>query len=91
MRYKNVTIESIGYELAPNVVTAEDLESARRLSESGNADWPRVHSIYDKMLRRQDALKPLLPLTDKRGYQAEFRTSGTGQTHILRGEITLVR
>ncbi len=60
-------------ETAFNKVTAEDLETARRLSEGGNTDWPRVHSIYDRMLRRQDALKPLLPLTDKRGYQAEFR------------------
>lgn len=60
-------------ETAFNKATFADMERARRIAESGNPDWANVRSIYQKIQRRQDALTPLLPLTDKNGYQAEFR------------------
>lgn len=63
----------LALETAFNKVTAADMERARRMAESGNADWVRIEAIYAKIQRRQDALKPLLPVVDKRGYQAEFR------------------
>ncbi|MEL7159998.1 MAG: hypothetical protein AAFN92_04510 [Bacteroidota bacterium] len=59
-------------EEAFNRVTARDMATAERLKNGGNADWPRIHGIYQKIDRRQRALEPLLPLTDKRGYRAEF-------------------
>jgi hypothetical protein len=65
-------------EDAFNRVTAEDMAKARRMSESGNTDWARVHSIYGQIQRRQDALEPLLPLVDKNGYQATFRFARVG-------------
>jgi hypothetical protein len=60
-------------ERAFNRVTAEDMAQARRMAESGNADWSRVFGIYEDIQRRQDALRPLLPLVDKRGRRAQFR------------------
>jgi len=60
-------------ETAFNRVTVADMERARRMSDSDNADWVKIETIYDKVRRRQDALRPLLPLVDKNGYRAEFR------------------
>ncbi|MEO0732425.1 MAG: hypothetical protein AAFZ52_06295, partial [Bacteroidota bacterium] len=60
-------------ETAFNRVTARDMATVDRLKNGGAADWPRIHALYTKIDRRQRALEPLLPLTDKRGYQAQFR------------------
>lgn len=63
----------LALETAFNKVTAADMERAHRMAESGNADWVRIEAIYSKIQRRQDALKPLLPVVDKNGYQAALR------------------
>jgi len=60
-------------EEAFNRITARDMEAARSIAQGGNADWARIHAIYDNIDRRQRALQPLLPLVDKNGYQAAFR------------------
>lgn len=60
-------------EEAFNRITARDMEAANRIAQGGNADWARIHAIYDNIDRRQRALQPLLPLVDKNGYQAAFR------------------
>ena len=60
-------------EEAFNRVTVRDMEAARRLTNNGNTDWAKVHGIYENIDRRQRALQPLLPLTDKHGRQAMFR------------------
>jgi hypothetical protein len=63
----------LALETAFNKMTAADMERARRKATSGNPNWAEIAAIYDRMQRRQDALSPLLPLVDKRGYEAEFR------------------
>jgi len=60
-------------ETAVNRAIERDIKAANHLKSSKDTDWPRVHALYAKIDRRQEALRPLLPLTDKRGYQAEFR------------------
>ena len=60
-------------EEAVNKANARNVEEARRIERSGTADWVRIHSIYSNIQRRQDALRPLLPLTDKHGRQANFK------------------
>lgn len=60
-------------EDAFNRSVARDMEQARRLTDSGDPDWSRIRSIYTSVQRRQDALRPLLPLTDRNGYTADFR------------------
>ena len=63
----------LALETAFNKMTAADMERARRKAASGNPNWAEIAAIYDRVQRRQDALSPLLPLVDKRGYQAAFR------------------
>lgn len=63
----------LALETAFNRVTEQDMLRARRKAESGRPDWAEIQSIYKRIRRRQDALSPLLPIVDKRGYQAEFR------------------
>ena len=60
-------------EEAFNRANSRDMEQARRMIDGGNTDWARVHGIYAKVDRRQRALEPLLPLTDKNGYRADLR------------------
>lgn len=72
-------------ERAFNRVTAEDMARARRISESGNADWTQVYNIYDRIQGRQDALRPLLPLVDKRGREAQFRFA---RVDALKAEVS---
>lgn len=51
-----------------------DLAKVRQLENSGNADdWDRIFSIGRSIENRQALVSPLLPLTDKDGYTAEFR------------------
>ena len=60
-------------EEAFNRVTAADMERARRQANGGTAHWAEIEGIYRRVQRRQDALRPLLPLVDKNGYEARFR------------------
>ena len=60
-------------EEAVNKANERDVARAAFLREGGNPDWVRIHSVYDELKRRQDALRPLLPLMDKNGRKANFR------------------
>ena len=60
-------------EEAVNRANERDMDQARFLQEKNGTDWTRVHAIYDNIKRRQDALRPLLPLYDKNGRKADFR------------------
>jgi len=59
-------------ETAFKRANAEDVERANRMKASGTADWVRIHSVYRKISDRQDKVKPLVPLVDKDGYQADL-------------------
>ena len=65
-----------------------DLARAERLKRDGRTDdWGQVVSIYDHILRRQEAIAPLLPLVDKYGIQAEVRfVKVEGLLNEARGE-----
>ena len=60
-------------EQAVNQANEADLHQARYLTETGSPDWVRIHGLYDGIMRRQNALRPLLPLIDKDGRKANFR------------------
>lgn len=60
-------------ETAINRAIERDMNAAQRLKNAPDTDWTRVRSLYAKIDRRQQALEPLLPLVDKRGYQAQFQ------------------
>jgi len=62
MRYRNVTLESIGYELAPNVVTAEDLES-------------RLVPLYEQLHLKPGQLEQLTGIEESRYWDPDFRLS----------------
>jgi 3-oxoacyl-[acyl-carrier-protein] synthase III len=62
MRYRNVTIESIGYELAPNVVTAEDLES-------------RLAPLYEQLHLKPGQLSQLTGIEESRYWDPDFKLS----------------
>lgn len=59
-------------ETAFKRANAEDLERANRMKGSATADWVRIHGVYRKISDRQDNVKPLIPLVDKDGYQADL-------------------
>ncbi|MEZ4985791.1 MAG: hypothetical protein R2795_12285 [Saprospiraceae bacterium] len=55
-------------------VTARELREIDRLKDSrDDAAWGRINSLYRNIRKRQEAIRPLLPLTDKNGYTAAFR------------------
>ncbi len=61
-------------ETAFNRQNDKDMAEANRLKARGQAvDWVRIHQLYRSIQQRQDGLTPLLPLTDKRGYTADFK------------------
>lgn len=60
-------------EDAVNRANENDLNQAKYLSGGSNPDWVRINRVYDNLKRRQDALRPLLPLVDKNGRKANFR------------------
>ena len=62
MRYQNVSIDSIGYELAPNVVTAEDLEN-------------RLAPLYDKLHLKAGQLEQLTGIEESRYWDPVFKLS----------------
>jgi len=54
-------------------VNARELREIDRLKDSSDpAAWGRINTLYRNIRQRQDALRPLLPLTDKNGYTATF-------------------
>ncbi len=60
-------------------VEDRDLREIERLKAGGNEEnWGRINSIYRSIRHRQDALRPLLPLTDKNGYTAHFAFADVG-------------
>ncbi|NJC28302.1 hypothetical protein [Neolewinella antarctica] len=59
-------------EKAVNKSIQRDLDQADYFANSGTPDWGRIHGIYEKVDRRQRALQPLLPLSDKNGRYAQF-------------------
>ena len=60
-------------EQAVNRANERDVNRAEYLKGGNGTDWTEVHAIYDNIRRRQDALRPLLPLYDKNGRKAQFR------------------
>lgn len=62
MRYSKVTIEAIGYELAPNVVTAEDIE--RRLAP-----------LYERLHLKPGQLEQLTGIEESRYWDPDFKLS----------------
>lgn len=54
--------------------TERDMHTAERLKADGrNANWERINDIYRRISRRQEAIRPLLPLIDKEGIKASFQ------------------
>lgn len=62
MRYRKVTIESIGYELAPNVIAAEDLEG-------------RLAPLYENLHLKPGQLEQLTGIEESRYWDPDFRLS----------------
>ncbi|MCP9235332.1 hypothetical protein [Lewinella sp. JB7] len=60
-------------EAAVNRANERDVQRAEYLKRGSDPDWVRIHAIYDDLKRRQDALRPLLPLVDRDGRKANFR------------------
>ncbi|CAH1000241.1 hypothetical protein LEM8419_01390 [Neolewinella maritima] len=60
-------------EEAVNRANEADVNRADFMVRSDATDWVRVHDLYDNIMRRQNALRPLLPLIDKNGRKANFR------------------
>lgn len=62
MHYTNVFVAGFGYELAPNVVTSEDLES-------------RLAPVYDKLHLQPGQLEALTGIAERRFWDVDFRLS----------------
>jgi hypothetical protein len=61
-------------EEAFSYATEKDMRAADRLKADGNnANWEKINDIYRRISRRQEALRPLLPLIDKEGIKASFQ------------------
>lgn len=55
-------------------VTKRDMENAEELIIMGDGShWDEVFEIYEGIDRRQDRIKPFLPLISSDGYKAEFQ------------------
>ncbi|PHN08336.1 hypothetical protein CRP01_00015 [Flavilitoribacter nigricans DSM 23189 = NBRC 102662] len=55
-------------------VTDRDMRTAEHLKADGkNANWEKINDIYRRISRRQEAIRPLLPLIDKEGIKADFQ------------------
>ncbi|MDJ0876137.1 MAG: 3-oxoacyl-ACP synthase III [Desulfobacterales bacterium] len=73
MRYANVNIAAIGYELAPNVVTAEDIET-------------RLAPLYTTLHLKPGQLEQLTGIQESRYWDPDFKLS---QGAILAGRKAL--
>ena len=55
-------------------VTERDMRTAERLKgDGGDANWEQINEIYRRISRRQEALRPLLPLIGSEGIKADFQ------------------
>ena len=70
MKYKNVYINSFGYELPPNVVTSEDLES-------------RLEPLYEVLHFQKGQLEALTGIHERRFWDHDFKMS---QGAIMAGQ-----
>jgi 3-oxoacyl-[acyl-carrier-protein] synthase III len=61
-KYTNVFIRSFGYELAPNVITSEDLEQ-------------RLAPIYEKLHFKQGQLEVLTGISERRFWDVGHKMS----------------
>jgi len=86
MNYSNVYIESIGYELAPNVVDSSDLEA-------------RLAPVYAKLHFQPGQLEALTGIRERRYWDAGFRMSNgaiaagrkaLAQTPVAPGQIGML-
>jgi len=62
MLYKNVYIESFGYELAPNVISSDDIEI-------------RLQSVYEKLHFQKGQLEALTGICERRLWDKHFKMS----------------
>jgi 3-oxoacyl-[acyl-carrier-protein] synthase III len=62
MHFSNVFIDAIGYELAPNVVTADDLED-------------RLAPLYERLRLKRGQLTQLTGIEESRYWDADFKLS----------------
>ncbi|MFZ7126817.1 MAG: 3-oxoacyl-ACP synthase III [Desulfobacterales bacterium] len=65
MKYRNVYLDSIGYELAPNVVTSDDIES-------------RLAPVYEALHLKPGQLEQITGIQESRYWDEEFRLSEGG-------------
>jgi hypothetical protein len=64
----------IALESAFDKANQRDLYWAERLKKEGREEnWEEIHDIYAKIRRRQESIRPLLPLIDDDGVQAKFK------------------
>ena len=62
-----------GLEEAFNRATQRDMAQISRLRNSGQPEhWEKIYTLFRQIERRQARVRPLLPLVDKDGYQANF-------------------
>jgi 3-oxoacyl-[acyl-carrier-protein] synthase-3 len=62
MRYQRVTLDAIGYELPPNVVTADDIED-------------RLSPVYDALRLKKGQLEQITGIQESRYWDPDFRLS----------------
>lgn len=78
MHYSKVSVAGFGYELAPNVVTSDDLE--RRLAP-----------VYDKLHLQPGQLEALTGIAERRFWDIDFRLSegaiGAGQKALAAARV----
>jgi hypothetical protein len=61
-------------EFAFEKATTRDMDAVERLKTDLRAEsWPKIFDTYQRILRRQQLVEPLIPLVDRRGYKASFR------------------
>lgn len=71
---KKKTEYVLALEEAFDRATREDMARADRLKREGRAEnWDRIYDLYRDIDRRQDQIRPLLPLADQHGIRANFR------------------
>lgn len=65
-------------ETAFNKANPKDLDRARRMKNGETTIWTRVYSVYDGIYRRQEKVRPLIPLIDKNGREARLNFIDVG-------------
>ncbi len=61
-----------------NRANRDDLDRAQRMKTTGTTLWTRVHGIYRGIERRQEKVRPLIPLIDKDGREAKLNFVSVG-------------